>query len=202
MKKIIITFLLMLIMPLVYASPEDKPTIGVFMEAPVTFVNNETVREAIPKKAKELFPAKDFNLIPFETTTLELRTYKEDHRMNITPQYSQPVNRQDIQTIAKGLNCDYALFIIISNDAPRVSAGLFSVSFKTTVTCDVRLLDISTGNYLTSKQIVKDGSSTSVFMGVPSFDKAYREALEKALNELTIDTTLLPKPVTIEPSVI
>ena len=182
-------------MPCVNASPPDnKPTIGIFLEAPVTFVNNETVRKIVPEKTKSLFPSKQFNVLPFEVTSMELRTFKEDNRMIVNQYYSQPVNREDIQRVAKGLNCDYALFVIITNDASRVSSGLFSVSFKITVTCDIRLLNIATGKYLTSKQIIKDGSSTSV-LGAPSFDRAYREVLEKALEELTIDSSVITKPV-------
>lgn len=197
MRKILIVLLIMLVMPCVSAATNDKPTIGIFMEAPVTFANNETVRKSVPEKSKILFPATQFNVLPFDTTSMELRTYKEDHRMNVNQYYSQPVNREDIQKISKSLNCDYALFIIITNDAPRVSAGLFSVSFKTTVTCDVRLLNIETGKYLTSKQIIKDGASTAVYMGVPSFDNAYKEALGKALDELTLDTSVMVKPANI-----
>jgi len=195
MRKILIILCMILITPYASAAPNDKPIIGIFMEAPITFINNEAVRKVVPEKAKSLFNTASFNVLSFDTTSMELRTYKEDHRMNITPQYSQPVNRQDIQTIGKTLNCDYALFIIISNEAPRFSAGLFSMTFRTTVTCDVRLLDINTGKYLTSKQIIKDGSSTSIYMGVPSFDKAYREALGKALDELTLDTSVMTKPI-------
>jgi hypothetical protein len=171
--------------------PPAKKVIGVFLEAPVTYANNENVRKLIPAKAQELFPSKSFTVLPFDTTTLEMRTYREDNRMIMTQYYSQPLNRSDIQKISKGLNCDYALFITVSNDAPRVSSGLFSISFKTTVTCDVRLLNIETGKYIVSKQIVKDGSSTSFYMGVPSFDHAYNEALEKSLKEITIDPALL-----------
>ncbi|MEA4835571.1 MAG: hypothetical protein VB133_10605 [Anaeromusa sp.] len=198
MKKLFLTLLLILfIMPCAFAAtPDQTPTIGIFLEAPVTYANNETVRKVVPEKAKSLFPARSFNVLPFEQTSRELRTYKEDHRMNVNQYYSQPVNRQDIQSICKVLNCDYALFITINNDAPRVSAGLFSVSFKTSVTCDVRLLDIASGKYLTSKAITKDGSSTAVIMGVPSFDNAYNEALGKALDELTIDTSKLTKEST------
>ena len=193
MKKLLFALLIMLIIPYASAAANDKPTIGIFMEAPVTFVNNETVRKLVPEKAKSLFSTTMFNVLPFDTTSMELRTYKEDHRMIVNQYYSQPVNREDIQKISKPLNCDYALFITISNDAPRFSSGLFSMTFRTTVTCDIRLLDVSTGKYLTSKQIIKDGSSTAIYMGVPSFDNAYREALGKALSELTLDTSTMVK---------
>ncbi|SMC63188.1 hypothetical protein [Sporomusa malonica] len=193
MRKIILLLLVLLVAFYASATASDKPTIGIFMEAPITFVNNETVRKTVPEKTMSFFPKNTFNVLPFDTTSMELRTYKEDNRMIVNQYFSKPVNREDIQKIAKGLNCDYALFIIISNDAPRVSAGLFSMSFRTTVTCDVRLLDVATGKYLTSKQIVKDGSSTAIYMGAPSFDNAYREALGKALDELTIDTSVMIK---------
>jgi hypothetical protein len=171
----------------------DSPrkVVGIFLEAPVTYVNNEKVRILVPEKAASLFPKSQYNVLPFDTTSMALRTYKEDNRMVVNQYYSKPVNRFDIQKIAKELKCDYALFIIVSNDAPRVSSGLFSISFKTTVTCDVRLLRVENAEYLISKQIVKDGQSTSIYMGVPSFDNAYSEALTKALNEITLDLSKL-----------
>ena len=170
-----------------------KPVIAAFLEAPVTYVNNEDVQKLVPDKVKALFTENQFAVLPFDTCQMALRTYKEDNHMIYNQYYSQPVNRQDIQKIAQGLNANYALFIIISNDAPRYSGGLFTHSFKTTVTCDVRLLDVAGGNYLVSKQIVRDGSSSSFVLGMPSFDNAYNDALKKALDDLTLDTAALIK---------
>jgi len=176
-----------------FDTSNTKKVVGIFLEAPVTYVNNEKVRILVPEKTIPLFPRHLFTVLPFDKSSMALRTYKEDNRMVMNQYYSQPVNRSDIQKIAKELKADYALFIIISNGPPRVGAGLFSVSFRTTVTCDVRLLDVETGQYLASREIVKDGQSTAVYMGVPSFDNAYNEALEKALSELTLDTASLLK---------
>ncbi|MBP2654271.1 MAG: hypothetical protein H6Q73_1840 [Firmicutes bacterium] len=170
--------------------PKAK-VVGVFLEAPITYVNNEKIRAMLPEKVRAIFPEYKFEIIPFDTTELAVRTYREDNRMVFNQYYSQPLNRKDIQQIGKQIKADYALFINISNGIPQVSSGLLSVSFKTTVTCDVRLLDIATGEYILSKQIIKDGKSTAVYAGVPSFDKAYNEAIEKALKELTIDTSSL-----------
>ncbi|MBP2653369.1 MAG: hypothetical protein H6Q73_938 [Firmicutes bacterium] len=200
MKKILLMcFLILSFNAVSFASildPDEKPTpyiktVGIFLDAPMSYVDNETVRTLIPEKAKELFPRLKFDLLPFDKTEMALRTYREDHRMIVNQYFSQPLNRNDIQAIGKDLSCDYALFIKISNGPPRVSSGLLSTTFKTTVICDVRLLDIATGNYIISKQIVKDGKSTAIYAGVPSFDKAYNEALEKTLKELTIDTSTL-----------
>lgn len=191
MKRVFLLFIICFqLVSTCFAETISNKTVGIFLEAPVTYVNNETVRRVIPEKAKKIFSSDKFTIIPFADTEMAARIYKEDNRMNVNQYFSQPFNRMDIQKISKDLNCDYALFITISNGPPRASSNLFSVSFKTSVTCDVRLLNIETGKYIVNKQIVKDGSSTSV-LGAPSFDHAYNEALEKALSELVIDTSTL-----------
>ena len=203
MKKILIVLLILLMSPACLAAPEFAPTskvsvdagaiktIGIFLEAPTTYVSNEKVRKVVPEKTVSMFPPQLFRVLPFDQTAVAVRTYKEDNRM-ITNQYvSQPLNRSDIQKIGKELKCDYVLWLKIDNSAPRFSAGLFSMSFKTTVTADIRLLNIETVQYLMSKEIVKDGSSTAVYLGVPSFENAYAEALQKALDEFQIPKTTL-----------
>lgn len=196
LKKLIFCCLaIMFIMPVCLAADidtsSDKKIIGVFLEAPATYANNENIRKLVPIKANELFPKSLFTVLPMDTTQTEMRTYREDNHMIFNQYYAQPLNRADIQKIAKGLSCNYALFITVNNDIPRVSAGFFSTSFKTTITCDVRLLNVETGKYVVSKQIMKDGSSTAVLAGVPSFDNAYNEALDKALKEINIDISTL-----------
>lgn len=165
--------------------------IGIFLEAPNTYTNNEKVWSAIPAKTIPMFPRQLFTVLPFDQTTMAVRTYKEDNRMIQNQYVSTPLNRADIQKIGKELKCDYVLFLKVDNNPPRVGAGLFSISFKTTVTVDARLLNIETMQYLMSKAIVKDGSSTAIYMGVPSFERAYADALTKALDEFQIPNTML-----------
>lgn len=166
-------------------------TVGIFLEAPNTYVGNEKVRKIIPEKTIPVFPKQLFNVLPFDQTAMAVRTYKEDNRMVINQYYSTPLNRKDIQKIGKELKCDYVLFLKVDHSPPRFGAGLFSMSFKTTVTVDVRLLNIDSMQYLMSKEIVKDGASTAVYMGVPSFENAYAEALQKALDEFQIPNPML-----------
>lgn len=171
---------------------KPKKVIGVFLDAPLSFIDNETVRKLVPDKASEIFADPKFKLLPFDETSIALRTYQEDHRMIINEYYSTPLNRTDIQTIGKELGLDYALFIKITNSAPRINYMLFVMTYKTTVTCDIRLIDIETAKYIISKQIVKDGSTTMLAMlGMPDFNDAYNEALKKAIGELEIDTSKL-----------
>lgn len=202
MKRLCIAVLVIfLLVPMAYAddlTSKDifelypaKKVVGVFLEAPVVFLNNEAVHVLIPEKAAEMFSKNRFKLLPFDQTERTMRTYKEDNRMIMNQYASMPLNRADFQTICKDLGADYALAISVTNGAPRASSALFVVTFKASITCDVRLLDINTGEYVISKQIVKDGTSSGTAFGMPSFDHAYNEALRMALDELTIETLRL-----------
>ena len=53
------------------------------------------------------------------------------------------------------------------------------------------IVDVETGEYAIAKQIVKDGQSTAIIGGLPSFDRAYMDALKKAFDEIKLDTTKL-----------
>ena len=173
------------------SEPTVLKTVGIFLEAPSTYVSNEKVRVLIPEKTIPIFPRTLFTVLPFDQTAMAVRTYKEDNRMVINQYVTTPMNRSDIQKVGKELKCDYVLWLKVNNAPPRVGAGLFSISFKTTVTVDVRLLNIETMQYLMSKEIVKDGSSTAIYLGVPSFDNAYSDALQKALDGFQIPQSML-----------
>lgn len=175
-----------------YLSPKKK--VAIFLDAPLTYVNNETVRKLVPEKANKLFEGTSIKVIPFDESMLALRTYLEDNRMIMNEYYAQPLNREDLKNICKEIEVDYALFIKITNTAPRFRSDLFAITstYSTTVNCDVRLLDIGSNKYIISKSIVKDGSTTSLtVLSLPDFSNAYTNALKKALNELSIDKNML-----------
>lgn len=170
----------------------DKKKVAIFLDAPLTYVDNKTVRKLVPEKTKKLFEETVLDVIPFNDSMLAMRTYLEDNRMIMNEYFSQPLNRDDLSKICKELNADYALFIKITNSEPRLSSILFIMTYKTTVTCDARFFDVLAHKYIISKSIVKDGSTTTLaILGFPDFDNAYTEALKKALNELDIDKNKL-----------
>ena len=54
----------------VNVAPEGKSIVGIFMEASVTFINNEKLRELVPAKAKEMFSEPHFNILPMDDTVM------------------------------------------------------------------------------------------------------------------------------------
>lgn len=167
--------------------------VAILMDAPVTYADNERIREMVPQKASEIFKKPKFEILSFEESQMMKKIYREENNM-ITIDYATsitPLKMADVKALGENLGADYVLLLNVTNSAPRVGAGLFSVSFKTTITCDARLMDVNAGKYIMMKQTVKDGKSTAVLAGIPSFDKAYQEALEKSLTELQINTANL-----------
>lgn len=173
----------------------NKKTVGVFLESSAQYMNSEAAKKLVTDKIPGLFPESKFKLLPFEDTQMAMRNYKEDHKMVFsTPagNISNPLAKEDIEALGKELKLDYALVINVVNGQFTASAALFVLTYKATVTCDVRLLSVSEDKYLVNKEVVKQGKTSSVpILGVPSFDETYNEALKEALKDLTIDTSKL-----------
>ena len=52
-------------------------------------------------------------------------------------------------------------------------------------------MDVKEAKYIFMKEIAKDGKSTAIMGGMPSFQKAYREAIEKSLSEVHLNARFL-----------
>ena len=168
--------------PLSFATPPKK--VAVFLEAPLTFISNEKVRKDFPEKIKLKLEKINCSILDFDECQTALKTYREDNSLIVSPYYSDPLKRDDIQKIAQELKADYAIYIQVANNAPSANIGMFDVDFQTTITCDLKIVNIETGKYVLNKSIVKDGKSTSGFFSYGSYDKAYNNALGKALDEI------------------
>ena len=52
-------------------------------------------------------------------------------------------------------------------------------------------MDVKEAKYIFVKEIAKDGKSTAIMGVMPSFQKAYREAIEKSLSEVHLNAGFL-----------
>lgn len=164
-----------------------KRNVGIFIEAPNTFKINDPTQSLLIRKANIFFSAKKFSVLPLETTSNAMKSYRSNNR-SLNVYSSQSLNCEDIQTIAKDLNCDYAFFITINKGLPSMST---SAAYKTSITCEFRIINVQNGSYMARKLITKDISSDNVKDGIPTYDNAYSDALERSLFELNIDVSSL-----------
>lgn len=220
MKKVLLLIMsLFMLSSVCFASMADKVNaissytgetkkVSVLLDAPLGYVSNEEIRKIVVDKADEMFPTPQFIVTPFEDSQMMKQIYREEHGMPTTEyasNFGTALKMADIQAIGQSLNTDYVLFIQVSDSGPSYSSsntwipfigGVSSTKAKTSVRCDIRIMNVSTGKYVAMKQTVKDGAdSSSSFMGIggdmPSFDEAYQEAIERCLFELDIDTSKL-----------
>ncbi len=188
----------------------ETKRVSVLLDAPVSYADNEEIRNMVVDKTEELFPTPKFLLNPFEEGQMMKKIYREEHGMATDPQnmiydFGPKLRMADIQAIGQSLNADYLVFIQVSNSEPQYSSsssfipfigGVSSSKVKATITCDIRIMDVKAGKYVTMKEVVKEGKSSStnvggIGSGGPSFSKAYMEAIERCLYEVDIDTSAL-----------
>jgi len=164
----------------------SKKTVGIFLETPSALVINKTTKDFMMRKANRIFPSEKFNILPLAITSNAINSYRPANR-TANVYLAQPLDRLDIQAMAKNLNCDYAFYITINKGLPSMSADLNSATYKTSVTCEFRILNVQNENYVIHKQITQESSSDTVKNGIPTFDNPYSDALERALMNLDID---------------
>lgn len=191
-RTIAIIILLLTICGVSYA----KEKVGVCLEAPIAFCQQEKVHKMVDEKVTLIFNKEDFEVMPLSETTSAVQLYRAENDMTALSssgwgKYAVALKKEDIYSIAKELECDYVFFVRLSNDMPRYSSGLFHSSAKTTISCDVRVLNVAGNKYTFSKQVYSDGKSTAIYMGAPSFGRAYFKAFSKALDKIKIDTSTI-----------
>lgn len=175
-----------------------QSTVAIILDAPAIYADNEKLQKTVPSFAQKNFPAPKFAVLPFEEAQTQVKIYREENNLvalqqdidyQAADQSRIPLKQKDLLALGKSLHADYILLLVLSNTPPRMASGFFDVSYKTTITVDIRLFDVKTNKYIYLKQIRKDGKSTAILGGLPSFNNAYNNAVEKALKEIVIDTS-------------
>lgn len=184
----------------------------------ISWVEGEDVVHMVKEKSEKLFPKTRFEVLDLETCQMAKKIYKEEHPMTYSAVYTNedgtqtsvstavdansyaystammhdvvvPLKISEAVEVGKELGADYILMLRVTNSMPTMSSGFLTVTAKTTVKCDVRVLSVSEEKYIYMKEVTKDGKSTAVYAGAPSFKNAYKEAIEKSLSEVEIDTS-------------
>ena|GEM_PF-1730864 len=163
-----------------------KKVISVFIIIPDTYKDKETINGIVDEKLGKLFPEDKFAVLPIDECTQAMKTHMNDKNHG-----SRKPDNSDIQTLSQQMGADYALWIDISNGDPQMEINLLKSTYKAAVTCDIKLIEAKYGKLIAGELINAKGETTGSTLSKPSFDRTYSEALKKALNRLSIDTTKL-----------
>lgn len=172
---------------IIETSPEKK-VISVFLIIPDTYKDKETISSMVHEKLGKIFPEDKFAVLPIDECTQAMETLMDDKSRR-----GRKFDNTDVQVLSQQMGADYALWIDISNGQPQMEVNLLKSTYKATVTCDIKLLDAKYGKLIAGELINAKGETTghTLTLSKPSFDSTYNEALKKALDRLSIDTTKL-----------
>jgi len=164
----------------------DKKVISVFVIIPDTYKDKETINSIVHENLGKLFPEGRFAVLPIDECTQAMKTLTDDKSRG-----GRKLDNADVQALSLQMGADYALWIDISNSRPQMEINLLKSTYKAAVTCDVKLLDAKYGKLIAGELINAKAETTGSTLSKPSFDRAYNEALKKALDRLSVDTTKL-----------
>lgn len=190
--KLMVMSILMVMCTMGLASAQEK--VAIFLEAPLSFCSDAKVHKMVDEKAAKIFTANKFQLVPLADALSQIQVYREEHDMSSLVSsgwsgYAIPLKKEHVQAIGRNMGADYVFFVRLTNDMPRYSSGFMSLTAKTNISCDARVMNVGQGQYTYMKIINTEGKSTAIYAGTPSFDKAYFRAFEKAFEQIQIDTS-------------
>lgn len=164
-----------------------KKTVGIFLEVPPAFILDNSVKDLMIRKAKVFFSPSEFNILPFEVTSNTLKNYHQTNQKGSLYPSAQQFTLDDILIMAKSLGCDYTFYITINKGLPSMSADFNSATYKTSITCEFRVLNVQNRDYLVRRLITKDILNDNIKSTISTNDYVYNDALERSLLELNLD---------------
>jgi hypothetical protein len=151
--------------------------------------------DTLAKRLPNLIDQTKYTLMPLEKGNDAVQQYKTSNKMVINQFYTEPLHTSDATAIARSLNCDYAVFIRLVHSIPKLDGGLINTRYEVFLTFYVRVISTADGKVVLSKSTVKSGTSNAIYMGSPSLENAYAEALGRILDEVTaVPLAFAPEP--------
>ncbi len=151
--------------------------------------------DTLAKRLPNIIDQTKYTLMPLEKVNAAVQQYKASNKMVINQFYTEPLHTSDATAIARSLNCDYAVFVRLVHSIPKLDGGLINTRYEVFLTFHVRVISTAGGKIVLNKNTVKSGTSNAIYMGSPSLENAYAEALGRILDEVTaVPLVFAPEP--------
>ena len=117
----------MLAMTASMAFAQEK--VGILLEAPIEFCNDENVHELIDGKTSALFSKDRFYVMSTKDSVAATDAYRKTNNMADMINegrggYTKPMRMDNVIGLGKQMGADYVLFFKLSNDAPKMGGNL------------------------------------------------------------------------------
>lgn len=195
-----VLMLAMVLLVSAVSATEAAPKVGMIIDAPLYYINDEKVQTQLDEKCAALFPQGQFETIPVKETVIAAQLYREEHGLAGTvtnanggeASYEWALKQDEIAELGRSLGCDYVFLLRVTGNSKDV-ASMFDSGIKASILFDARVLNMTQNKYTFLKQIVTESKSTKTMLpfnfSKPNYKKAFDKAMKKSLKELTIDIT-------------
>ncbi|MDT8901121.1 hypothetical protein [Anaeroselena agilis] len=173
----------------------SRPSVAVITSIPQPYQSKDIRQFIIEKMEQKLTPDKYKQYIG-DVVATQAREYAERHRVISLSQF----NKDFLVGFGREYRYDYVVYLAFEPATSNVGGGGLSVSVKQEMLLRGRVVDVANDKSLYDLDIIEKGGSSSVpalFGGAPSWEKARKEAIGKALDEFNsrVDIPLVvPKP--------
>ncbi len=210
MKKILC--LLVLMVSFICNHPVNaQPSVGVILDAPSVFTEDENKMQMLDKKLSELLPAEKCQLLPSKLMTDKAYAYRSAHNMLLEGETDpeKELTGAILSELGRPEGCNYILLLEMKRlgrkqeTTPRYQrfrGRITSFSGKKSMVIfslvNVRVVDVRTGQYEYKDEFLCVGkdSATKVF-GIgnnPKESKTMDSLFEHFINRMRIKPTAIP----------
>ena len=163
----------------------DTNTVAIFVGVPSQgFEDPDAARNNIFESLQKQFITLGYEVIPLERSRTVGRSYQRENNPYNIPNFVYEFKKDDLVNMGTELNAGLVVHVSAVVTDVRFKPGFLTVSTQNTVTCDIRIIDSNSDKYLLDTNFAATGKSSS------SFDKAFLRALNKALEEINLQTIL------------
>lgn len=176
------------------SSAYAEKNVAIILDAPTgMFSDPEKVYAAVQTTLTNIVgTSSDYKILPIEDTASYVQIYREENNLTdaVTTEgvaVESFLKKEDINKICQHFGSDYVIYTRVSNTAPTISAGLFSVSQNVNVIMDFRVWSSEKKDFTYLKRTTTKGTSTAIYAGIGSASRAVDKGLKKGLQEVEKD---------------
>lgn len=185
MKKILLLVLILLMWCCSCLAAGTR--VGVIVDMPMILKNEKGIISEIDNGVRKIFKSYKFEIVPsLEESMLLVRQYRRDNGLIDQNGGGDFLKTKDVQNLGELFKSDYVFHIEAFPLALRGKASLFSARIKYNAICNLKVLNVRTGEFVIIKQFNEEGDTGTSY---GKMIKHFSEFIPNSLNNAKIDVS-------------
>lgn len=164
-------------------------TVSVIADIPMMLKNDKATINEIDNNVRKIFKSYKFEVTPnIEEALLLVRQYRQDNGLLAKNGGGDFLKTKDVQNLGKMFKTDYVFHIEAFPQALRGKASLFSARVKYNAICNLKVMNVRTGEFVIVKQFTEEGDTGTSY---GKMVKHFSEFIPNSLNNAKLDVSAL-----------